>query len=365
MADSPVESRPSNATAGTNGLAHANWLALTAGFANSQLFALTAFFGAIAAAVASFQKLRESLQISIWQCGVLVLALLIILFFAHTLPALRDKWRKNRLGQITGSTKPGYFQLAPREDEETFKRADGKHDEVLKWLRQPQRRVLYLTGSSGAGKSSMLAAWVLPKLEREGVKVIRLRGYQDPARALEEELKRPGVVWKRSSPPITGLSQLFERACERALPTRILVVFDQFEEFLILQEKGPQRAKFVEFLIAQAGLRAVGSTILLVFRAEYDGFIANLNLPAPMYGRNLQKVSAFTQRDAQNFLTASGLKIQEQLLAEVLREAAEVEQTRGLIRPVTLNLCGLVLSRFATGLPHSFRPGRLIRGFVH
>jgi len=52
------------------------------------------------------------------------------------------------------------------------------------------------------------------------------------------------------------------------------------------------------------------------------------------------------------------------LQANVLREAAEVEETKGLIRPVTLNLCGLVLSRFATGLPGEFRPGRLIGGFV-
>ncbi len=43
---------------------------------------------------------------------------------------------------------------------------------------------------------------------------------------------------------------------------------------------------------------------------------------------------------------------------------SDAQRAKGLIRPVTLNLCGLVLARFATGLPHSFRPGRLIRGFV-
>jgi hypothetical protein len=64
-------------------------------------------------------------------------------------------------------------------------------------------------------------------------------------------------------------------------------------------------------------------------------------------------------------MTGSGLKIQDRVMADVLREAAEVEETEGMIRPVTLNLCGLVLSRFATGLTNSFRPGGLIRGFVH
>jgi hypothetical protein len=368
MADSPVAPPPPNAASEAKNSSQAGLLAMTARYATSQLAALTAFFGAIVAAYLSFEKLRKNvgndLGLSKGECAALVIALLALLFFFHTLPTLLEKRRKAMLAEITGSTKPGYFQLAPREDEATFHRADGKHEDVLKWLRHPPRRVLYLTGSSGTGKSSLLAAWALPKLESEGIRVIRLRGYQDPAQALEEELKRPGVIWKRNPPETTNLSALFEEAHQHVQPARILVVFDQFEEFLILQEE-QQRTRFVEFLTTQAGLKDTGSTILLVFRAEYDGFIQDLNLPVPMYGQNLQKVSAFTQIAARDFLVGSGLNIQDQLLADVLREAAKAEETKGLIRPVTLNLCGLVLSRFATGLPRTFRPGRLIHGFVY
>ena len=60
----------------------------------------------------------------------------------------------------------------------------------------------------------------------------------------------------------------------------------------------------------------------------------------------------------------SGLQVGEELLRDVVREAAEIEQTKGIIRPVTINLCGLVLGRFATGLPRGFRPGGLVRGFL-
>ena len=342
----------------------ASLLTLAAAVGTSQLTAITTFLAAIGAASVGFRKLQTALGLSVPQCAALVGALLLLLFFSHTLPTVLEKRRKNRLGSITGATRPGYFQLSVRDDEESFRRADGKHDEVLKWLRHPPSRVLYLTGASGTGKSSLLTAWVLPNLEREGVRVIRLRGYQDPAQALEDELKRPGVIWKRNPPESTDLAALFEQAVERLRPARILVVFDQFEEFLILQGE-QQRKCFVEFLATQAGSRDSASGILLVFRAEYDGFIQELDLPAPTYGQNLQKVSAFTQRAAQEFFAASGLKIQDRLLADVLREAAEVEETPGMIRPVTLNLCGLVLARFSTGLPRSFRPGRLIRGFVH
>ena len=364
MAAGPVDLPPPNTAAEAKSSPQTGLLSQTASFATSQLAALTAFFGAIAAAYLSFQKLQSGLGLSVPLCVALVTILLALLFFSHTLPTLLERRRKNRLAEVTGSTKPGYFQLAVREDEAAFQRADGKQDEVLRWLQRTPAHVLYLTGSSGAGKSSLLAAWVLPKLDREGVKVIRLRGYQNPARALEDELKRPGAIWKRNPPDTTDLNALFEEARQRVQPSRILVVFDQFEEFLILQEE-QQRARFVEFLTAQATLRETRSAILLVFRAEYDGFVQDLNLPAPIPGQNLQKVSAFTQRAAQDFLLGSGRQIQPQLLADVLREAAEIEETKGLIRPVTLNLCGLVLARFATGLPHAFRPGRLIRGFVH
>jgi hypothetical protein len=63
-------------------------------------------------------------------------------------------------------------------------------------------------------------------------------------------------------------------------------------------------------------------------------------------------------------MLGSGLHFNDGFLLDVLREAAEIEQTKGLIRPITINLCGLVLSRFASGLPRGFRPGNLIRGFL-
>jgi hypothetical protein len=48
----------------------------------------------------------------------------------------------------------------------------------------------------------------------------------------------------------------------------------------------------------------------------------------------------------------------------VLREAARIEQAKGLMRPITVNVCGLVLGRFISGLPRGFRPGGIIRGFL-
>jgi len=79
---------------------------------------------------------------------------------------------------------------------------------------------------------------------------------------------------------------------------------------------------------------------------------------------NWREVPPFTESAAREFLLGSGLQAGDELLGDVLREAAEIEQTKGLVRPITINLCGLVLGRFATGLPRGFRPGQLIRGFL-
>jgi hypothetical protein len=354
---------PSPTAKGAQASAAAKVFELTIKIATSWLGALSAYSAAVVLAVAAYRTMPDKLGLSATLCAAIVLAPLIAAFAFHALPTIREERRRKWLTSVPLFEKPGYFQLAPREDEETFGRADGKHDEILNWLRRPPSGLLYLAGSSGTGKSSLLAAWVLPKLKREGTAIIRLRGYQDPARSLEEELKRPGVIWKRTRPEAKDLNELFEEARQRLLPARLLVVFEQFEEFLILQEK-QQQARFLHFLTTQASQAYSSATILLVFRTEYDGFIQDLRLPAPIPGRTLQKVTAFTETAALRFLLGSGLGFNEHLQADVLREAAELEGTKGLIRPVTLNLCGLVLSRFATTLPREYRPGRLIRGFV-
>jgi hypothetical protein len=297
--------------------------------------------------------------------GALILFVLLVLaFFSDTVPKLVERRRLSLLKQVTGLGRPGYFQLAPREDEESFQRADEKHEEVLTWLRNPPSRLLYLTGTSGAGKSSLLAAWVIPKLRRGGTKVIRLRGFQDPASVLRTELAQLIDQPTLATDPATTLDEILEVVELNIDSHKILIVFDQFEEFLILNQ-GHSRDSFLEFLKSQAAIPPTKASILLVFRSDYDGFIQKLRLPLPSTGINYQRVSVFTEVAARDFLLGSGLRFDPKLQADVLREAAEVEGTLGLIRPVTVNLCGLVLSRFASGLPRQFRPGRMIRTFVN
>src|SRR5262249_21203258 len=146
-------------------------------------------------------------------------------------------------------------------------------------------------------------------------------------------------------------------------PKRLLIIFDQFEEFVILQDHS-DRGRFEAFLGSIANEPINRLSILLVLRNDYIGLLEELKIPKLTQSHNWKDVPPFTESAAYRFIVGSGLTFSDELLKRVLKEAAEVEQTKGLIRPVTANLCGLVLERFEGGLPRGFRPGTVIRGFL-
>lgn len=333
---------------------------------NSWFGLFVAYFAAFSGAILAFQKLEEPLKgYPRWMRLALVLLPLVLAFLVHTLPATLDSYRRRHLNEIKGELKAGYFRLSPRDKIEGFSRVDNKHQEVFDWVADPPSEILYLTGLSGSGKSSLLSAWVIPKLSQQspGVLTLKLRGFQDPATQLESELRKPGIIWQRPPTGQENLRSLLERACKQIKPKRLLIVFDQFEEFVILQGHA-DRERFEALLNSIIQYPIDGLTVLLVLRSDYVGMLEELGVPKLVQLQNWREVPPFTESAAYRFITGSGLRFSDEMLKKVLKEAAEVEGTKGLIRPVTLNLCGLVLERFHGGLPRGFRPGGLLRGFL-
>lgn len=68
----------------------ASLLTLAAAVGTSQLTAITTFLAAIGAASVGFRKLQTALGLSVPQCAALVGALLLLLFFSHTLPTVLE-----------------------------------------------------------------------------------------------------------------------------------------------------------------------------------------------------------------------------------------------------------------------------------
>ena len=325
---------------------------------------LAGYCGAVAGAILAYQKLAGPLQGSPWWMRVILISSFpFAVFLFHGIPALVERRRLKQLAEISGQIHSGYFRLSPRDDESSFVRADSKHHEILRWLEQRMDSVLYLTGVSGSGKSSLLTAWVLPQLVRQKTLIIRLRGHQDLVAAFAREMQGMEATWQNAQPETQDVRALVERISRQIRPQRMLIVVDQFEEFVILQNTRRHRS-LEQFLNSLRKDPIQGVTFLFVARSDYIGLIEKLGLPPLLQNANWQEVPPFTEIAARDFVRGSGLQVREELLRGVLREAAEIDQTKGLIRPITINLCGLVLGRFATELPHGFRPGGMIRGFL-
>lgn len=94
-------------------------------------------------------------------------------------------------------------------------------------------RLVVLTGASGTGKTSLLLAGVLPRLRAEGWRMIQVRPLGDPFAALQRAL----APLSGDLPAETGLRERI-LAAEAATDERLVVAFDQFEEFFI--RLGPQ-----------------------------------------------------------------------------------------------------------------------------
>ena len=307
------------------------------------------------------------------QVTLLLIPFLIVAIPLSLQSVERRRARKlRRLALATDQYRPGYFRLEPYEaaDAASFTRSDGVHERVLAWLadnRPPTFR--YLTGASGAGKTSLLQAFVLPKLREQGRVVVSLRAREDGVARLTEALRSEGTVWK-NPPDFTDPRELLERAAGvlRRSERQLLLLVDQFEELYILEseaelgrvdektavEQAGARERFVGLLRSLAERPIEGVVVLLSMRKDYeDKVVERYGLPPIRQGENRRTVELFDVPAAVSFLRGSGTVLTDDVLRDILEGAGRVEDQPGLFRPVLLNLVGLQLVRSQGTLPCS------------
>jgi len=270
---------------------------------------------------------------------------LLLTFLTRTLPAIREKRRERRLeqqGRNPTTITPDYFRLTAYEalDATRFQRADGFHQRVARWLGGDCPPLCYLSGRSGCGKSSLLGAHVMPELEAQGKTVCRLRVHGEPLAELTSLLSTR--LWERA-PTWENARDLLERSvkkCNRGL----VLVWDQFEESLILHEREQVAVLFA--LLKDLGARPIpGLTNLLVLRSDYQGMLMDHGFPALLQEQNWLEVPPFNPAAARTFLMDAQLGLSHEQVIALVKEAEELDGTEGAIRPVTLNMLGMALRR--------------------
>lgn len=121
-----------------------------------------------------------------------------------------------------------------------FKKEDagvffGRDAEAAHLVRQVEtQKLTVLVGQSGVGKTSLLNAGVMPRLEDTGYQTLYVRALTDPGEIIKREL------WKRfegENLPISPQAKLMslKRFLEASLPsgTLFVIIIDQFEEFFM------------------------------------------------------------------------------------------------------------------------------------
>jgi Leucine-rich repeat (LRR) protein len=340
------------------------------GRATADLKGIATLLLTLASVLGAFVVLRNAVHLPSPWPELLCLVPVVIFLAFYLLPewrAARERKALEDFGILGEPPPPGYFRLTPygSDDRIGYRRPDGAEGQALRWVQRAKEVFLYLVGLSGVGKSSLLNAHVIPELKDAGWTVVAARPYDDPIGAIKTALRTPGVIWKQPPQGDTDLRALIERAAQSVARAgkRLLIVLDQFEEVLILL--GEQERRPFAALLRDLGERPVANlTVLLSLRQDYIGDLEALPVPPPTYGANWFEVKRFTPAAARAFIARSDLKPGAQLIEQILREAAEIEDSLDQVRPVVINMYGLVLASFKGRLPADLVAGRLLTGYV-
>jgi hypothetical protein len=345
-------------------------LAAALGHATSDVKGIATLILTVATVPAAFVALRDAVHMPTpWpEIGCIVpIAIFVAFYFIPEWRTARDRKVLEDFGVIGEPPPAGYFRLTPYglDDRAKFERPDGAEGQVLKWVQRSNETFLYLVGLSGVGKSSLLSAHVIPALKESGTVVLEARPYDDPIGAIKRALCKPGAIWKQPPADETDVRNLIERAATAVARTekRLLIVLDQFEEVLILLGE-EERQPFSELLKSLQEKPIQNLTALFSLRLDYIGGLEALPIPPPTYGTNWFEIKRFTPPAARRFIERSDLKAGPKLVEQILKEAAEIEDSLDQVRPVVVNMYGLVLASFKGRLPTDMVSGRLLSGYV-
>ncbi len=153
-----------------------------------------------------------------------------------------------------------------------------------------------------------MAAGVAPRLFDLGWTVVETRIFGESVEHLRHKLLETNELFTRKPDREMGLCQLLAHASEArakkgAAP--LLLIIDQFEEFLILN-KPEQRAPFAAFLQELAAKPIDSLRLLLIYRGDYSNLIFKLALPPPSLGKNWIAISPYNRDEATEFLQGGG-----------------------------------------------------------
>lgn len=297
-------------------------------------------------------KIAAFLNVSVTSARVIAFVPLALFLLLHGIPLITRRIHQQR--QVAQAEPAlGQFRVLPYQENDMEQycanRIDDAHKEIYCWLSSCKEPLTYLTGASGAGKTSLLEAFLIPQLKEDGARVIKLSRYADPKQNLEEQLLEAGFIWEQPPKKPLGPYALLARAAKRANGSKVYIVVDGFEEHLLPHRLRSTSSRFLRALALHLVRKKWDNfVLLLVLRSDYKSLLSvpgqRTPFPALHAGYNWKELQSFYASHARKFLKR-GLKLSGRLENRIFRQIAEVENSADFVRPITLNMIGMVLVR--------------------
>jgi WD40 repeat protein/transcriptional regulator with XRE-family HTH domain len=208
-------------------------------------------------------------------------------------------------------------------------------------------RFLAVVGSSGAGKSSLVRAGLVPMLRRGALPgganplVVNVIPGAHPFEELEAGLLRvavnpPGGLMEQLRTDERGLARAVKRALPEDERTELVLVIDQFEELFTLVADEGVRADFIDSLFAAVGDPRSRLRVVVTLRADYFDRPLLYVSATELFNRRSELVGPLSEDEMYRAITAPaqrvGLELERGLAATILQDVAEQPGTLPLLQ---------------------------------
>lgn len=189
------------------------------------------------------------------------------------------------------------------------------------------RRSFLLYGRSGVGKSSILRAGVIPRLQDQGHRTCIIRSFTDPLQHMQRMVRR--LVTDSGAgdfdPDGVSLQELLRRNWSGP-ESRIVVMLDQFEEFfLLLDERG--REAFVDELGVIMEDDALPLQFVFVMREDMLAEMSRLKPAVPEIFHHEYRLARLTSEQAAQAITGPawrvGCRYEDTLVDRLLEDLSD------------------------------------------
>jgi len=201
-----------------------------------------------------------------------------------------------------------------------------------------------LWGESGCGKTSLLRAGLIPKLRNEKYLPLYIhKPTNDPQEAIRLALvKELGESTKKSDKDLKTLLK-----AETPKGKKIIILFDQFEEFFLTNRTPSSRAGFIKWMGSVVNDEKLPITFLIGIRADFFAQLQNFSppIPEPTSTRSTYQLQNFDTEQAKQIFSAAakadGIQFEPELIQAVIKEL----EAEDFIRPAELQVVGTRLKR--------------------